>query len=244
MNIQNFFRPVVKLVDSDCEVDGECSSGDEAFQNIYQPTESDKEFIASDDEDNDDEKQRFLDFMKDEEDARRWRQHCAKNKEVDAMEKKKIDSPAEKAASKKVAPKKVPKPKPYFIRPPEPSKSITITHGSIPTFLIRTRKRRKPKKRLPLLVQHKKRKRNDASSSTTKLLYHPPTKKKGRQRKGRTKRPPRPYTSPGPYKPFDMDEDPYFVKDFYSKKKTSFLSSEEEEDVLAVSKNFCLIKTD
>ena len=125
MNIQNFFRPVKKLIDSDCEVDGECSE-DEAFQNIYQPTASDNEFIASSDDDESGGKQGFLDFVQDEQDARRWREYCAaqkKNKQQQhsSLPTEKHSPPSKPPFSKQPrnvsVPKPLPPPKPHFIKP-------------------------------------------------------------------------------------------------------------------------------
>lgn len=253
MNIQNFFRPV-KLVDSDCEVEGDCSSGDEAFQNIYQPTESDKEFIASDDEENgEEEKQRFLDFMKDEEDARRWREHCAQKKDEGKSDAtKKTSSTVRKAPPKKSLLRPV-VPKPHFVRPAaQSSTNKKVNDGSsIPTFLIRTRKYRRPKKKrsLPILVQQKKRKKNDAFATTKMLYYHPPaTKKKGRRQKspkatpGRTPGGSLHSSTPGPYQPYGVDDDQYFLDDSYGKNHSS-AEEDDEEPVRAVAKNFCLIRT-
>ena len=143
MNIQNFFRPVKKLIDSDCEVDGECSE-DEAFQNIYQPTASDNEFIASSDDDESGES-RILDFVQDEQDARRWREHCAaqKNKNSSSIPAYPRGNTlllrsltSSKQPRNVSAPKTFATPKPHFIKQGRfaPSPPAVSEATAIPTF--------------------------------------------------------------------------------------------------------------
>ena len=255
MNIQNFFRPVKKLIDSDCEVDGECSE-DEAFQNIYQPTASDNEFIASSDDDESGGKQGFLDFVQDEQDARRWREHCAAQKKNKQQQHSSLPTgkrhlpPSEPPFSKQPrnvsAPKPLPPPKPHFIKPGPVRPVVTsgLQATAIPTFLIRTRKRRfwrKRKKTLPLLVTGKKKRKKDHAPPNTAMFY--PAKTKGHRRhavhkKGCQdvrKKKQKGAWSPEPYRPFDMDEDPYF-----GETNGNF---SEEEDVGAVATNFHLLSS-
>ena len=250
MNIQNFFKPV-KLVDSDCEVEGECSD-DETFQNIYQPTLSDKEFIASDDEDDGEGKRRFLEFVQDEQDAKRWREHCAQQKTSSSnAEGVGLASPPKKQRRRSIksrggdgpSPKRPPKPTPSFLKPSSAPPKLHLP-ASIPTFLIRTRKRRRrEKKECPVLVQKKKKRRkvvSPARAAAATCFFS--IKKKGRRTKSLPKKQPvaKKGNSPAPYRSFD-DRDPYFGDD-----NDPYFNEEDlpcsEDEVSAVANNFCLVK--